>query len=149
MPQPASQPAPQPSLIDVAKASVIAYNEKNWDAVRATLTSDAVYDEVSTARRAQGVDDILALWRGWAAALPDSKATFHYAVASGNTVVLELTWRGTHTGPLQTPKGEIAPTGKQVDLRACQVIELVGGQVQSIRQYFDIGTLLQQIGAAS
>jgi steroid delta-isomerase-like uncharacterized protein len=148
VPQAAPQPSPQRSPIDVAKAQVTAYNEKNWGAVEAALTADAVYDEVSTERRVQGVQDILAIWRGWATALPDSKATFHNALASGNTVVLELSWRGTHTGPLQTPTGTIAPSGKSVDLRACQIVELAGDKAQTIRQYFDMATLMRQIGAA-
>jgi len=139
----------QQSIIDMAKAPIIAYNEKNWDAVKASVTSGFVYDEVGTQRRVQGINDFLAAWCGWAAALPDSKATFHSALVSGNTVVLEVTWRGTHTGPLQTPHGEIAPTGKKIDIRACQVIEIAGDKPQAMRHYFDMATLLKQLGVAS
>ena len=139
----------QQSIIDMAKAPIIAYNEKNWDAVKASVTSGFVYDEVGTQRRVQGINDFLAAWRGWATALPDSKATFHSALVSGNTVVLEVTWRGTHTGPLQTPRGEIAPTGKKIDIRACQVIEIAGDKPQAMRHYFDMATLLKQLGVAS
>jgi hypothetical protein len=67
---------------------------------------------------------------------------------SGNTVVVELTWRGTHTGPLQTPRGVIASTGKTINVRACQVIELSGDKTKAVRQYFDLGTLLQQLGVS-
>ena len=139
----------QQSLIDIAKAPIIAYNEKNWDAVKASVTSGFVYDEVATQRRVQGINDFLAAWRGWATAIPDSKATFHSALVSGNTVVLEVTWRGTQTGPLQTPHGEIAPTGKKIDIRACQVIEIAGDKPQAMRHYFDMATLLSQLGVAS
>ena len=31
------------SLIDAAKASILAYNDKNWDAVSKVLTSDIEY----------------------------------------------------------------------------------------------------------
>ena len=79
---------------------------------------------------------------------PDSKATFDNAVASGNTVLLELTWRGTHKGPLQTPKGSFAATGKQIEIRACAVVELVDGKAKVQRHYFDMATLLQQLGIA-
>jgi SnoaL-like polyketide cyclase len=65
-----------------------------------------------------GVEQVTALWQGWATALPDSKATFHKAVVSGETVLLEVTWNGTHTGPLQTPTGSLAATGKRIELRA-------------------------------
>ena len=136
----------QKSLIDAAKAPVIAYNEKNWDALKAALSPKIVYDEVSTQRKVQGIKDVLGVWKGWATAIPDSKAKFHSALVSGNTVVVEVTWRGTHKGPLQMPTGEIPPTGKKIELRACQVFEIAGGKAQSMRQYFDMATLLQQLG---
>ena len=140
---------PQASIIDIAKAPIIAYNEKDWKAVRAAVAPGFVYDEVATNRKPQGVDDVLTVWRGWAAAIPDSKATFHNASAAGNTVFLEVTWHGTHTGPLQTPGGEIAPTGRKIALRACQVIEVANEKAQVMRQYLDMATLMQQLGVAS
>jgi len=135
------------SIVDVAKAGLNAYNEKNWDKARASLLPDSVYDEVGTGRKVQGVNEILALWQGWARAIPDSRATINNELTFGNTAVLELTWRGTHTGPLQTPTGELAPTGKRIELRACQVIEVSGDRTKVIRQYFDMATMLKQLGA--
>lgn len=138
---------PDQALVDAAKASILAYNEKDWDAVKRTVTPGLVYDEVSTSRKAQGVDEVITLWKGWATAFPDSKATFENAHVSGNTVVLELTWHGNHTGTLQTAAGEVPATGKPIELRACQIIDVVDGKTQQIRQYFDIATLMKQIGA--
>jgi steroid delta-isomerase-like uncharacterized protein len=134
------------SVIDAAKAQIIAYNNKDWTAARAALAPDAIYDEVATHRRIQGVDDILVVWRGWATAFPDSKASFHTERVADGTVVVELTWRGTHTGPLNMPDGEISATGKKIEMRSCQVIEVASGKAKVIRQYFDMATLLQQLG---
>jgi steroid delta-isomerase-like uncharacterized protein len=136
------------SMTDIARASVLAYNDKDWKAARTALAPNCVYDEVATRRKAHGADDILAVWQGWAKALPDSKATIHSELVTGNTVVLELTWHGTHSGPLQTPRGELAPTGKKMELRACQVIEVSGEKVKMVRHYFDMATLLGQLGAS-
>jgi len=135
------------SVIDTAKAQVIAYNDKNWDDVRKCAAAQLYYDEVATQRTARGVDDVIKLWQGWATALPDSRASFDKVAVSGNTVTLELTWRGTHKGPLKTPTGEIAPTGKNIEIRACQIVEVANDKVNSVRQYFDMGTLLKQLGA--
>ena len=137
------------SVIDTAKAQIIAYNQKDWNAAAAILAPTCVYDEVGTQRRIQGVDEVTTAWRGWATALPDSHATFEAASASGNTVTLELTWRGTQTGPLQTPGGALPPSGRKIEIRACQVVEVADGKVQSVRHYFDMATLLQQLGAFS
>jgi steroid delta-isomerase-like uncharacterized protein len=144
---PATLLTPQ-QLIEAAKAPIVAYSRKDWNAVKAGLASDVVYDELATQRRVEGADATIALWQGWAAALPDSAATIHAACASGNTVVLELIWTGTHTGPLTTPNGVIAATGKRIEVRACQVIELAPetGKTTTQRHYFDLGTLLAQLG---
>jgi steroid delta-isomerase-like uncharacterized protein len=135
----------QPSL-DVAKGQVLAYNNKDWDAARASMAPDFVYDEVATHRRLQGPDEVMPAWKGWGDAFPDSKATFERAVAAGNTVVLEITWRGTHTGTLQTPTGPIPATGRSIEMRACQILEVAGEKVKSTRHYFDMATMLRQLG---
>jgi len=140
---------PQKSPIDVAKAPILAYNEKDWEGLRAAITPGFVLDEVGTQRKIQGVNDVIAAFRCWARALPDSRATFDAALTSGNTVVLEVTWRGTHTGPLQTPRGELAATGKTFEVRACQVVEIANEKAQAMRHYFDMTTLLQQLGVSS
>jgi steroid delta-isomerase-like uncharacterized protein len=114
--------------------------------VRDSLELDCVYEEMATRRKAKGINDILEIWQGWARAIPDSKATFENQVVRDNTVVLEITWHGTHTGPLMTPRGEIAPTGKTIELRACQVIVVDGERAKTIRQYFDMAGLFQQLG---
>ncbi|HEX9304658.1 MAG TPA: ester cyclase [Thermoanaerobaculia bacterium] len=137
----------QKSVADVAKEQVIAYNEKDWDRARAALAPEVIYDEVGTHRRIKGVDDVLTAWKGWATAIPDSRATFQSEFVSGNTAVLEITWKGTHEGPLNTGDREIPPTGKKIELRAVQVVDVDNDRVRSVRQYFDMGTLLKQIGA--
>lgn len=150
MPAPATKLSPQ-QLTDAAKAPFLAYGRKDWDAVRASITPDFAYDEVATNRKAQGQDQTLALWKGWAAAFPDSAPTFHGTSVSGNTVVLEVTWKGTHTGPLETPKGPIAATGKRIEIRACSVTEIAAesGKAKQTRQYFDMATMLQQLGVTN
>ncbi len=135
------------SIIDVGKASVLDYNSKDWNAAKASMAPGYIYDEIATHRRVKGADEALAIWRGWAAAFPDSQGEIHSAIQSGDTVVVEVTWRGTHTGSLQTPRGTIPPTGKRIELRACQINVVANGKIQTTRHYFDMGTLLQQLGA--
>ena len=136
-----------PDVIETAEAQVIAYNEKNWDKVRTVLVEKGIYDEKATGRRLQGVDQIIETWQGWAKAIPDSKATFVGEYACGDIAVLELVWKGVHTGPLQTPSGAIPASNKPIEVPACQVVKVEGGKVQSVSHYFDMATLLTQIGA--
>ena len=135
------------ALTNAAKALIQAYNDKDWAKAKASITPDFVYDEVASGRRVTGADQTIEAWKGWAQAFPDSKGSFQGAhVADNGTVVLELTWKGTHQGPLQTPKGPIAPTGKRIEVRACAVVEIAGDKARTQRHYFDMATLLQQIG---
>ena len=131
----------------VARGLVAAFNDGDWDAVRNTLTADCVYDEVGTSRRLEGVDTIISALRGWKEAMPDVKGTIANSVVAGNTAVLELTWTGTQTGPMPTPSGTIPASGKSQTTRASWVVECTGGKVKESRQYFDMLSFLQQIGA--
>ncbi len=36
------------NVIEIAKASITAYNEKDWSKAKDTLAADAVYDEKGT-----------------------------------------------------------------------------------------------------
>jgi steroid delta-isomerase-like uncharacterized protein len=146
MSTPATAVSPQ-ALIDAAKALIVTYNDKNWEEARAAITTDFVYDEVPTGRKLRGADDAIAAFQGWARAFPDSRGTIDNALVAGKeTVVLEVTWRGTHRGPLETPAGSIPPTGKGIEVRAVALVEIAGDRARSQRHYFDMATLLAQLG---
>jgi steroid delta-isomerase-like uncharacterized protein len=135
------------NVIETAKGATIAYNDKNWDRLKAVFAENGTYDEKATSRRVQGVGSIIEIWQGWAKAFPDSKGTFIGEYASGETAIIEVVWKGVHAGVLQTPTGTIPPSNKRIELPACQVIKVAGGKVESFTQYFDMVTLLTQIGA--
>jgi steroid delta-isomerase-like uncharacterized protein len=144
---PQATAVPPQALIEAAKGLNTAYNDKNWDKAKAAITTDFLYDEVGTGRKVEGADQTVAAWKGWAEAFPDSKGSFDRAHVAGNdTVVLELTWRGTHKGPLGTAMGNIAPTGKSIEVRAVAIVEMKGEKARSQRHFFDMATLLQQLG---
>jgi steroid delta-isomerase-like uncharacterized protein len=139
--------APPQALLNVATALIEAYNAKDWDRARNTITPDFDYDEIATGRRLIGVDAAIEAWKGWARAFPDSIGTYRGAHAAGDgTVVLELTWSGTHEGLLQTPAGPVAPTGRRIEVPACAVFEIAGDRARAQRHYFDMATLFRQLG---
>jgi len=136
-----------PDVIALAKESIDAYNRGDWGRIRQLFASDGVYQEIATGRTARGVDEFNALNQGWKSALPDSKGTVTSALASGDTAVIEVTWEGTHTGPLQTPTGEtIQPTGRSVKVPGVQIIKTSGDQIKETRHYFDAMSLMVQLG---
>jgi steroid delta-isomerase-like uncharacterized protein len=60
----------------------------------------------------------------------------------------EIRITGTHTGPLESPTGqEIPPTNKRVELNgAAFVRNNESGEIVEERRYYDVGTLLRQLG---
>jgi len=58
-------------------------------------------------------------------------------VESGDQVALELVYAGTHTGPLVSPQGQVAPTGRQVRSPGAGFIRVRSGKVASFHGYYD------------
>ena len=61
------------NVIEIAKAAVIAYNEKDWSKAKDILAADAVYDEKGTHRRIQGAGEIIEAWQAGPRPSPTSK----------------------------------------------------------------------------
>ena len=134
--------------IRIAREYIEGFNAGDWRRVKATLAPDSVYDELGTQRRVQGADEIVQALQGWKQAMPDAKGTITSALASGNTATLEITWEGTQTGPLVGPAGTIPASGKRQVTRGAFIATIQGEQIKESHQYFDMMTLLQQLGAA-
>jgi hypothetical protein len=63
-------------------------------------------------------------------------------------VAIELRWEGTQSGPLARPDGlELPPSNKPISVKSVEVIEIEDGKIKVLRHYFDLMTILQQIGA--
>ena len=133
---------PGQSLTDTARSLLDAFNSTDWDRVETALTPDSVYDEVGTGRRAEGREEIIELMKGWKHTMPDAVGTVTGALASGNEVALEVTWKGTMTGPW----GDTPATGRQQTTRAAWFLSFTGEAVSGSRQYFDSLALLQELG---
>ena len=134
-------------LVKVAREQVDAFNNGDWERMRAGLATDVRYDELGTQRTVEGPEKIVELFRGWKTAFPDAAATVTSAVAGDDKAALELTWKGTHTGPLGTAGGTIPASGKRQETPAAIFFSFEGGKIKESRQYFDSMTLLKQIGA--
>lgn len=133
-------------MILLATENVEAYNAGDWERLRAVLAPDVVYNELGSQRRLLGADEMVAAYKAWKAAAPDGKGNIIKAFASGSFVTLEVMWTGTHTGPLAASGSPIPPTGKSWTVPGAQVIRFDGNRIREFRQYFDMLTLLRQIG---
>lgn len=132
---------------EVVRRSLDSWNADDRDAHRATYADDAVVLEHATGRRIEGGDAIADVHFAWRAAFPGIRGDIENLVASGDQVVYETTWKGTHTGPLVTPDGQTIPaTGRDVILPACLVVRVRGDRIVEQHHYFDMVTMLSQLG---
>lgn len=134
-------------IVKLARKQVEAFNSGDWEQMRAMLASDSRYDELGTERKIEGPEKIVELFKGWKSAFPDAVGTVTSAVASGNKAALEVTWKGTHTGALETAEGTIPASGKRQETPAAFFLTFEGDKIKESRHYFDSMTLLKQIGA--
>jgi len=134
-------------LTKIAREAVEAFNASDWERTKALMTPDYVYNEVGTQRSIQGPEAVVAALQGWKEAMPDVTGTVTNALASGNTVTLQVTWEGTQTGPLEGPTGTIPASGKRQVTPAAWILIFEGEKIKESHHYFDMLTLLTQIGA--
>ena len=136
-------------LVKTARKQIDAFNDGNWEQMRGLLTPGARYHEFGTERVIEGPEQIIEAFKGWKTAFPDAAGTVTSSVAGGDTAVLEVTWKGTHTGPLTTAAGTIPASGKSQETPAAVFYVFEGAKIKASRHYFDAMTLLKQIGAES
>ena len=134
-------------MVKLAREQVDAFNNSDWERVRAGLASDSRLDELGTERKIDGPEKIVELFKGWKQAFPDAAGTVKSTFASGDTAILEVTWKGTHSGPLTTADGTIPASGKRQETPAAIFFTFEGDKIKESRHYFDSLTLLKQIGA--
>src|ERR687887_448914 len=103
-----------------------------------------------TSRRGGGMADtreaVTEYAMGWLNAFPDARIEVHDEIVAGDKVVLQFTFRGTHTDTLRGPQGEIPATGKSLVGRGVQILTVTGGQVAETQLYFDQVQVITQLG---
>jgi steroid delta-isomerase-like uncharacterized protein len=136
----------QQNLIERANDWLDAFNAADWQRFAAGMTPDVVYEETGTGRRVDGVDAYVQLCQVWRQAFPDVRGEIRNVVASGNTVVQEVLWEGTHTGTLEGPAGPLPPSGKRIAVPASLWITFSGDQGKEVHHHLDVLSMLGQIG---
>lgn len=122
------------------------YNNGDFDGMAAQAAADAEITGVPTGMTLKGPDGFRQYIQGWASAFPDSQIEVMNVIVGEEGAVVEFRGRGTHTGPLMAPTGEIPATGKSVDIPFCDVLQMKDGKITSLRSYFDIATMMGQLG---
>jgi steroid delta-isomerase-like uncharacterized protein len=132
--------------VTIARENIEAFNQGDKQLFGANLTPDTIYRELATGREAHGVDEVTNTGFSWRDAFPDARGEITNSFGSADQVVLQITWTGTQTGDLVSPAGTIPATGKRVTIPACQVSKIHDGKIARTDHYFDLMTMLVQLG---
>jgi len=93
-----------------------------------------------------GSEQVAGFVGGYKAAFPDMDFVLRGWVEEGDTAVAEGSFTGTHTGPLQSPMGEVPPTGRSIDLPFTTVFQARDGKLTAHRAYWDNVGFMAQLG---
>jgi len=129
---------------ELAQRHVDTFNERAWGRAPELYAPDLVM--IEPGGKTDGIEAFLGMSEGFVRALPDSLMNVTSIIESGNRVVVEGIYSGTHTGPLTTPQGEVPPTGRTLNLPLCDVIEVEAGRILQIRAYYDQMAFAAQLG---
>ena len=133
--------------IEISEKLLNGFNQANWDAVRECLADNVNYDEKATGRHTLSAEDWINNSKGWKTAFSNAHGTILNRVEQGDTVVEEIMWKGTHDGEMLTPEGNVIPaTHKSMENPAIMVSKFKNGKVVETRHYFDMRTMLTQLG---
>jgi len=112
----------------------------------AAFAVDSELIEVPSGRTLPGPEGYKQLVMSFADSFPGSRVELTNAFATEDQVVIEFTGRGTNTGPLHLLTGDVPATGRSAELRFCDVLQIRNGKIVSVHVYYDLMTLLQQLG---
>jgi steroid delta-isomerase-like uncharacterized protein len=93
-----------------------------------------------------GADAFDEFSRPFFEALPDATLNPASWIETDDAVVVEGSFRGTMTGTLHSPAGDIPPTGKSLDLKFVDIFRVKDGKVVSHHVYFDRMEFAEQLG---
>ena len=135
----------------IARQGYEAYNrhasDPRWlDYVTETVSDDCEVVDVPNGAVFRGPEGLKQFLQVFSTAFPESSVEVTNLFATEDQAVVEFIGRGTHSGPLHGPAGDIPPTGKSWTLHFCDVYKFREDKIVSHRTYYDALGLLQQLG---
>lgn len=121
------------------------FNAHDIDGFAAVLADDVVF-QAPGGMRGQGKPGCIEFYGSWLSAFPDAHVEVHDVHFIDDVAVEEGTFSGTHNGILNSPTGDIPPTGRSVSLDYIQVLRFRDGRHISFNLVFDRLLMLEQLG---
>ena len=108
-----------------------------------THWADDIVEEIPGVGVLRGPGEVKSYFQDLFAAVPDAEMTVQRVVADDTRAVVEWRLRGTFSG---APYVGIEPTGRHLELRGADVLEIESQKIKSNTVYFDTTEFARQIG---
>src|SRR6266511_2591708 len=133
-----------PSARDVIRKHIDAVNGQDSDA------DPWAADAEITAPGAQvsGRDNVIGFLAVFLEAFPSIRLEIEQLLTDGPAAAAEGALTGTHNGVLHTPNGDVAPTGRAVELRWAALYVTDGDTLKSEHLFFDQMDFLGQLASS-
>ena len=141
----------QNDLVALVQIGYDAYNDHTFDAhwlerAAAPIAEECEVVDIPSGTTLRGPEGLKQLLLGFSTAFPDSRVEVTDLSTTEDGAVVEFVARGTHTGPLHTPSGDIQPAGRPFEVHFCDVYKINDGKIVRHSTYYDALSLLQQLG---
>ena len=125
----------------VREACRVVWTEGQVDRVDEFYAEDFVADYPNT-NWGEGVAGVKALARRVRQGMPDAAEQIESMVSDGDTVVVQLTVTGTHTGEMYG----VPPSGRVLSYRDVTFLKVVDGKITEQHGLTDFLSLFMQLG---
>ena len=117
------------------------------DSVMSVMHDNCVNHDMGTGKVMEGLDENRADMENWTNTFSDMKVEVLNHVESGDTVVTEMKMSGVNTGDMEMPDGSKIPaTGKSIEMNGCQVAKFQDGKIIKATQYYNMMSMMAQLG---
>src|SRR5260370_40826165 len=102
--------------------------------------------DVPSRTKLYGTDGLKRLLLFFVESFPDMRAERINAFATEDQVTLQGIWRWNDTGHLYLPSGALPSRRRSGGLRSYFVLEMQDGKIARLQSYYDMMTLMEQLG---
>jgi limonene-1,2-epoxide hydrolase len=128
-----------PTANFLAQAWVDGWNSPDPEKLAEVFTSDGIYQDVPFALNKKGATEIRELHRFFHEAVGGLYVKLIAAHVAGGHGTIEWFFGGNDVG--------VFKSGKSFEVRGVSVIDVVEGRISLDRDYYDVATIMKQVGA--
>jgi steroid delta-isomerase-like uncharacterized protein len=122
-----------------------AWSLHQLERIDAIFTHDAAYEDIAAGQVYRGTKEIKQLLRAAYAWAPDFKVTMKSLIVADDCAATEWLSEGIQTGPI----GDLPASGNSFRLHGASILTFRDGKIATVTDYYDMATLLTQLGGTT